>query len=194
MWTDSLRNDAAPVCGNPVARLLLRLLGWKLQGHLPDTRKFVVIGAPHTSLLDYPLTALLLKSFCLRLQWPARKVHFFWLWRPLMRAFGAIRPDSTGGFVGDMVSRFNAGEDMVLGLVPEGATSFVPRWKSGFYHIAHGAGVPVVPGFIDYKTRTIGFGPALSLSGDIDRDLSLLREFYTDKQGRHPERAGPVKI
>lgn len=194
MWTDSLREEAEPERGSVTAKLVLRLLGWRVVGQLPETPKFLLIGAPHTSLSDYPLTALLLLSVRLKPSWLARKVHFSWPLRPLARALGAMPPDRKDGFVQDMTDNFNASDNMVLGLVPEGTSAFVPRWKSGFYHIANNSGVPVVPGFIDYRTRTLGFGPKLVLTGKVEHDLKMLQDFYSDKQGRHPERASPVKI
>ena len=76
----------------------------------------------------------------------------------------------------------------------EGSRSYVPYWKSGFYHIASKADVPIVMGFLDYARRRGGFGPALLPTGDIQRDMDEIREFYADKVGKYPDQFGEVRL
>ncbi|NVK01783.1 MAG: acyltransferase, partial [Oceanospirillaceae bacterium] len=80
------------------------------------------------------------------------------------------------------------------GMMPEGTRSYREFWRSGFYYLAGEAGVPLVAGYIDYKTKTLGFGPLTQLSGNPAEDLAQLNEFYADIQGRFPEKAAPVRF
>jgi 1-acyl-sn-glycerol-3-phosphate acyltransferase len=92
------------------------------------------------------------------------------------------------------VQVFRERDRMVLVLAPEGTRKNVPYWKTGFYYIALGAGVPVLLGYVDYPRRRCGFGPALMPTGDIDKDFEVIRAFYADKVGQHPERQGPIAL
>ena len=82
----------------------------------------------------------------------------------------------------------------ILAILPEGTRSKVDSWKSGFYHIARGAGVPVLLAYLDYPSKTGGIGPLISLTGDPQTDLAKIAEFYSTKTGKHPERTGPVRL
>ena len=82
----------------------------------------------------------------------------------------------------------------VLILAPEGTRKKTDHWKSGFYRIARDAGLPIVPGFIDSKTRTLGLGPALELSGDVSADMDVLRAFYEGKKGVRPGQESTIRI
>ncbi|MDH3908345.1 MAG: acyltransferase, partial [Gammaproteobacteria bacterium] len=90
------------------------------------------------------------------------------------------------------IEMFRTNDSFYFGLAPEGTRSRVDHWKSGFYRIAEGADVPVVLGFLDYGKRQIGIGPTLKLSGDWHKDLDFCRDFYSNIEGRWPEKAGPV--
>jgi len=114
----------------------------------------------------------------------------------LLRRLGGIpvRRDQREGVVGQVVAAYGAADHLVLGLAPEGTRFPTPCWKSGFYYMALGARVPVVPASIDRGTRRIVVGPALELSGDPREDMEPLRRFYAEAHGIHPERVGPVRL
>jgi 1-acyl-sn-glycerol-3-phosphate acyltransferase len=116
----------------------------------------------------------------------------------LVRAVGGVAVDRSrpNGMVGQMIEAFARHDDLHLVIPPEGTRSRTEYWKSGFYRIALGAGVPVVPGFLDYSTKTGGFGPPIDLSGNVTTDMDKLREFYKNGAGmaRHPEKFGPVRL
>jgi 1-acyl-sn-glycerol-3-phosphate acyltransferase len=70
----------------------------------------------------------------------------------------------------------------------------VPHWKSGFYHIARAAEVPIVPSYLDYARKRGGFGPAIVPTGNVREDMDKIRAFYADKKGRHPQLFGEVRL
>ena len=161
-------------------RALLRLLGWRLEAGLPDLPKFVVIAAPHSSNWDFPIG--IGAAFALRLDFNfvGKSELFRGPLGPLMRALGGLPVDRhhPEGFVAQLVALFAARETLVLAMAPEGTRKPVTRWKSGFYRVALGAGVPIVPAYFDNGRRRIGFGPPLQPSGDAERDIAELRNYY----------------
>jgi 1-acyl-sn-glycerol-3-phosphate acyltransferase len=93
-----------------------------------------------------------------------------------------------------MARAFAESESLALVVPAEGTRSYVAHWKSGFYHIARTAKVPIVLGYLDYAHRRGGFGPALHTTGDIRSDMDEIRDFYADKVGRHPDQFGEVRL
>lgn len=172
------------------ASALLRALGWRVVGELPAQQpKYVLIGAPHTSNWDFPLMLLAVLKVGLDLHWMGKDSLFPFPFRGLMEWLGGIPIDRSqaNGQVAQTVARFQASERLVVLIPPEGTRAKVARWKTGFYHIAHGAGVPILLGFVDGRRKELGFGPLYFPSGDIERDLPEIKAFYQDKQGIRPE-------
>jgi 1-acyl-sn-glycerol-3-phosphate acyltransferase len=97
-------------------------------------------------------------------------------------------------FVSQVVELYRTHERMVLVMAPEGTRGRTDRWKTGFYWIAHGAGVPIVLGFLDWGAQEAGAGPLLWPTGDIEADFEVIRAFYAGKKGRHGDRMGEVAI
>ena len=113
-----------------------------------------------------------------------------------MRALGgvAVAREHKGHLVEAMVDAFAARDELVLVVPTEGTRARTDYWKSGFYHIARGAGVPIVPSYLDFGQKRGGFGPALPVSGDVKRDMALLRGFYAPMKGLFPENFSPVRL
>ena len=175
-----------------LASVLLRALGWRVVGEVPaQQRKYVLIGAPHTSNWDFPLMLLAVLKVGLDLHWMGKDSLFPFPFRGLMKWLGGIPIDRSQatGQVAQTVARFRASERLVVLIPPEGTRAKVARWKTGFYHIADGAGVPILLGFVDARRKELGFGPLYFPSGDIERDLPEIKAFYQDKQGIRPELA-----
>lgn len=181
---------AAPRVGSAAGRWLgrtiLRLGGWRIVGAFPDVPRVVIIAAPHSSAWDgiWGLAAKLAMS--LKIEFMAKQELFWWPLAPLLRSFGAIPTDrhSAHGVVGDMAARFRARDTLWLVLAPEGTRRRVEHWRSGFWHIAQSAGVPVTCVYFHYPERTIGVGPTLDMSGDRAADMARIREFYAPWQGK----------
>ena len=179
-----------------LGRFILRLMGWRLVDRRPPTRKYLVIGAFHTSNMDFFIALPAMMALGLRPRWIGKKELFRGPLGPLMRFLGGIPVDRSvrTGFVGQMVHNFQTHEDFVVLIAPEGTRKFTDHWKSGFYHIAVQAGVPIALGFLDYPTRTVGIGDAFLPSGDPEADLERIRAFYADKRGRYPENHSTIRL
>lgn len=177
-----------------LARGILRLFGWRLTGALPATSKYVIIGAPHTSNWDFILALLIAASFRLRINFMMKDELFRPPWGWFFRAVGgiAINRRSNNNVVDQMVQRFRERERLVLVIPPEGTRSRVAKWKTGFYYIAQGAGVPILLGFADYARKLGGFGPLVQPTGDIETDMAAIRTFYQGIAGRFPEQFGDI--
>ncbi|RRJ83803.1 lysophospholipid acyltransferase family protein [Aestuariirhabdus litorea] len=169
---------------------LFKLTGWTLKGAPPKERKFVLIAVPHTSNWDFPLTIGLAFLFGFKIFWMGKASLFRGPAGPIMKWLGGIPIDRSkaNNVVEQVVEAFNQTDELVVTIPPEGTRSRVDQWKTGFYHIASGAGVPIALGFLDYATKTGGFGPTFYPSGDIDKDIAEIRQFYADKIGKHSDR------
>jgi 1-acyl-sn-glycerol-3-phosphate acyltransferase len=179
-----------------VARWFLRLSGWEAEGGKPSERRFVLIAAPHTSNWDLAFMLAFAVIYDVKISWMGKHALFRPPFGWLMRRLGGIPivRHRRGNTVSQMARAFEGSESLALVLPAEGTRAYVAHWKSGFYHIARTAKVPIVLGYLDYARRRGGFGPALYPSGDIRSDMNEIREFYADKVGRHPDQFGEVKL
>ncbi|MFZ6045824.1 lysophospholipid acyltransferase family protein [Pseudomonas sp. CR3202] len=181
------RNPFAEAVGHGT----LRLLGWRIEGRLPDLDKFVVIGAHHTSNWDFVI--FLAVKFVLRLnaRWFAKHSLFRWPFARLLQRWGGvpIHRHLRLNMVEQAVERFRENRQFMLVISPEGTRKRVERWKMGFYHIARGAGVPIVPAALDYANRRVVFGQPFYPTGDEQGDLRALLAFYRPYVPKKPDYA-----
>lgn len=179
------------------AARILKAWGWEV-GARPTPKKFVAIAAPHTSNTDGLLMILMSRVMDLELSFMIKSDWNKPLVGPLVRHYGAvfINRARASGVVDEMIEEFERRDEMCLLIPPEGTRSRAEYWKSGFYHIALGAKVPVVPGFLDYKRKKGGFGEPLVLTGDVKADMDALRAFYAagDYGPARPADFGPVRL
>lgn len=175
---------------NAWRRLCARILhrcGWRLEGTLPDRTKLVLIAAPHSSWWDGVWGLLFRSALGANIAFMAKRELFAGPLGWLLRRMGGvpIERNSAHGVVEQMAGRFAAADRLWLGITPEGTRKRVARWKNGFWHIAHAAGVPILPIYFDYPSRTIGIGTLFEPTDDLEADLASLRAFYAPWRGRH---------
>jgi len=170
----------------------LKLAGWRIEGELPKgVRKCVLIAAPHTSNWDLPYT--LMTAFVLRLNvyWMGKASIFRPPFGPVMRWLGgiAVQREQSNNLVAASIEALNAAEGSVQLIVPpEGTRGKTSHWKTGFYYIAAGANVPILLAFMDYADKRAGLGPVFRPTGDIERDMAVIKAYYAPLQGKNAHR------
>ena len=167
---------------------LLKLFGWQTIGKPPEIKKYVVIVAPHTSNWDFFIFLLLKFSYRLKINFIGKHTIFIGPIGWVLRKLGGIPVfrSQNHNVVDSIIKAFNENENMIFALSPEGTRSYKDHWKSGFYHIALNAKVPIQTCFLDMTTKTLGFGPLIELTGDIKQDLAVFQNIYSDKKGIKP--------
>lgn len=179
-----------------ISLILLKILGWKATGELPKEVKYIIIVAPHTS--NWDLFYGIILAFALKLDacYIAKKELFRRPFSQLMKWSGGIPIDRllSSHIVEQMTFKFKESEKFVLAVAPEGTRHRKDCWKSGFYHIALDAHVPILLAFIDYASKTGGAGPLIYPTGDLEKDISTIRNFYRTVKGKYPENTSPIVI
>ena len=166
----------------------LRILRWRVAGNLPDEPRMVIAVAPHTSNWDFVVGFMAYLALELQATWFGKHTLFRWPLGVIFRRFGGIPIERTrsANVVELYVREFERRDRMVLAIAPEGTRKRVPEWKSGFYHIAVGAGVPIVPVALDFSSRLVRILPPLHPTGDAERDIATLRARFQTTMARHP--------
>jgi len=170
-----------------LGRTLLRLSNWRLEGAFPDVPRCVVAVAPHTSNWDFPVGASAMFALDLKLKFIGKHTLFVWPFAAFLRWMGGIPVDRSAayGVVGEAVDAFRASPAFMLVIAPEGTRSKVHRFKTGFLHIARGAGVPVALVALDWGTRTIRIGPVVEVGEDIEAERARIEGYYAQFRGRN---------
>lgn len=176
--------DQVPQSRRPVrralARLLLRMLGWKLDVTLPNVPKMVLVAAPHTSNWDGLYAVLTIFALDLRISLFAKHTLFRWPLAGFSRWIGFLPIDrrAAGGMVAQTRAAFAEREQLIIGLAAEGTRKRMVEWKSGFWQIARAAQVPIVCAYLDYGRKTCGIGPVFLPTEDYAADLRRIQAFY----------------
>ena len=179
-----------------VGLTFLKLFGWKQRGEKPPIDKYVMLCVPHTSNWDFPVFLAAIWSFRESLNWLGKNTLFEGPLGWFYKAVGGVPVDRSapGGLVEQLASQFEDREYLHLGIPPSGTRSFRDHWKSGFYRIAMRANVPVVCAFLDFKTKTCGFGPVITLTGDEKADMDRIRAFYAGMEGKFAEKTSTIRL
>jgi len=179
-----------------IGHAFLKAAGWKVRGDRPATDRYVIIAAPHTSNWDMPFMLAFAFVYDIPVRWMGKHTLFEPPFGRFMKMLGGmpIIRQRPGGVVGQMIEAFEENDSLVLMVPAEGTRSYVDYWKSGFYHIALGAEVPVVLSYLDFGRKEGGIGPALEMSGDVHADMDRIRAFYAGKTGLKPENVGVIRL
>lgn len=152
-------------------------------------KKAVFITAPHTSFMDFFIG----RMYCWARGIPAKifikKEAFKWYYGWLLKYVGGIPIDRSkpGNRVEQVAEMIKSQDNIFLAITPEGTRKRVEVWKRGFYFIAEKAEVPIILSFLDYGTKEVGIGPALNVTGDIEKDFKTIEDYYRGMQGKYPE-------
>ena len=170
-----------------VRRLLLvlyRWKGWRIEGSRPDVDKFVLLGAPHTSNWDFIFFLGATHELGIRPSFVGKNTLFKWPATNFMLDMGGIPVDRNkrANYVEQVAQAFADHDDLALVIAPEGSRTFKGTWKSGFYHIAMAAGVPIVPAWVNNATMVGGLGEPIMPTGDYAADLAKIAAFYREKR------------
>lgn len=169
-----------------LGRTILRLGGWRMAGAFPDVPRLVLIAAPHSSNWDglWGFAAKLAMGLDLKVL--GKHELFWWPLGALLHRLGVIAVDrnASHGVAEQMATLIARSDKLWFVLAPEGTRKPVTRWKTGFWKIAHGAGVPVVPAYFHYPDKTIGIGPPFELGADMAADIARIRAWYRPWQGK----------
>ena len=166
----------------------MKLLGWRMTGSLPDLPKMVMAAGPHTSNWDFLVGVGAMYSAGFKVSFLGKDSLF----RPplgwIMRWLGGRPVDRTTshGLVGEYIRQIQESRTFILALAPEGTRKPTRDWKTGFWHVAKGAGLPIVLGYFDYGVKEVGFGPVI-WPGELEEDMRTIQAFYATKRGRNPE-------
>ncbi|MXO92056.1 acyltransferase [Erythrobacter arachoides] len=152
----------------------------RLEGRAPSVPKFVFIGAPHTSNWDFIAFAGVVNHFKIAPSFLGKHTLFRWPMTRFMRDMGGIPVvrSRSGGYVQSVIDAFDKADTLALVVAPEGSRTSSGEWRTGFYHIAHGAGVPIVPAYVDYDRKVCGIGEPIMPTGDYRADLAKIAAFY----------------
>lgn len=163
----------------------LKLIGWKARGEELEHQRFVLIGAPHTSNWDFPLMLMVVLRLRLRVYWMGKHTLFPLPFGWLMKWLGGIPVDRSASHnvVNETVRQYRENDELVILIPPEGTRSKVDHWKTGFYHIANNAGVPILLGYVDAENKEAGFADLFTPTGDLEKDMAEIRAFYANKKG-----------
>jgi len=171
-----------PIKANKFQKVLgssfLKITGWEVEGVIHDLPKCVMILAPHTSNWDFPFILAALYALGIRFYWFGKKEN----------------RGSRQNMVRQTVEIIQSREQIIIGVPPEGTRSKAEYWKTGFYHIAHQAQIPIVFAFLDYDRKVGGIGPIMNPTGDIDKDMITIRQFYSGITAKYPSEVGRIAI
>jgi len=179
---------------SPFLRLLsnsiMRLFGWRVDGTLPDLPKYVIIGAPHTSNWDFILFLGIIFRLRINVSYMG-KVELFR--SPLGWFFyycGGIPVDrsKSTGLVEQTVEACEKANQFILVIAPEGTRHGVKEWKRGFYHIAKGAGIPIVMAKVDGKHKTVHVGQIFHPTEDMEADMNAIQDAFKGMIGIRPSK------
>jgi 1-acyl-sn-glycerol-3-phosphate acyltransferase len=182
--------------GKIISKFIFWVFGWRFKDHVGGGyNRAVMIAAPHTSNWDL----LFARAAFYLMDIPVRyTVKNDWMRFPFNFIFGplgAIGIDRSPKVPGQerqsmteaMIDLFRANQELVIMVTPEGTRSLRTKWKTGFYHVAVGAKVPIALGYLNYKNKEAGVGKILYPSGDMQKDMKEIMSFYKDISPKYPE-------
>ena len=176
------------------SKIYFSIIGWKTKETIPaHVKKCVVIGAPHTSNYDFPISIAALSIMGIKKKYLIKKELFKFPYALLFKATGGIPVERSKNtrLVDAIIEMFDKRREFVVLIPPESTRSRVDKWRTGFYYVALGAKVPIALAYLDYGKKEAGFGPLFTPTGDIKKDLKVIQDFYRNITPKHPQNFNP---
>ena len=168
-----------------ISIIILKFIGWNAKGEETTIKKFVLIGAPHTSNWDFPLMLMVVLKLKLSVFWMGKHTLFPFPFAGLMKWLGGIpiNRSASHNVVRETVKYYKENKELIVLIPPEGTRSKVSEWKTGFYHIANMANVPILLGYVDAKNKEAGFVDFFYPTGNTEKDMDEIQKFYAPLKG-----------
>jgi 1-acyl-sn-glycerol-3-phosphate acyltransferase len=181
-----------------IVRFLLKNTGWTIDEHLPPAiSKCIVIAAPHTSNWDLYYMMAAFSVYRLRIRFTIKKEWMRFPFSLFIKPIGGIAIDRSPrkdgnrpSFVEAMTELFNNHQELIIAITPEGTRSRNDQWKTGFFHVARAANVPIVLGYIDYGRKVAGLGKVI-YPETLEQTLEEMNAFYSTITPKYPEKFSP---
>jgi len=177
-----------------IGLLIVKMLGWRLEGEFPPEKKLMVALAPHTSNWDFVVAMPFIMALRLKASWLMKKEAFFFPFKHLFMWLGGIPTDraAPGGMAKQVARQFRDNEKMWVAITPEGTRKKTAKWKNGFLRIAYAADVPILLVAWDFSNKCIQVDSVYRPIGDPETDMYEIRKRFDKYQGRHPENQSPA--
>ncbi len=186
-YDNAIVSPSTPRMGNAITRWIgqsiLDLMGWKITGRLPDEKKVIVIGAPHTSNWDLIIAMTSMLAVGLRFSWMMKKEAFFWPFGPLWKALGGIPIDRSkkSNVTEQMADWLNSNDNVWLGITPEGTRTKVKSYRKGYLRVAYAAEVPVFIIGLNGATKEVVLDKIIPLTFNLEEDNRLIKEYIDER-------------
>lgn len=179
-----------------VGRLWQKVFGWECEGEPPQVPKAIGIAYPHTTNWDLPHMLAAAYTYRYRISWLGKHSLFKFPFGWFMRLLGgvAVERSKSHGLVKSVADLFEKHDRLFIVVPAEGTRGKRDFWKSGFYHMACEAKVPIVCGYLDYKRKKAGLGYTFMPTGDVKADMDKIREFYEGINGKFPEEHSQIRL
>ncbi len=173
-----------------LSQWLLKIAGWKVDVTIPDFPKSIICVAPHTSNWDFILGKLAYSAVGRKTGFLMKETWFFFPLGPIFKAMGGIPvPRKRGSDLSQaIVDKINNAKRITIAITPEGTRSLTHKWRSGFLHIARGAGIPIQLAVLDYANKHIYIHDSFSPTDDIENDMRRIKDYYKGIAGKKPEK------
>lgn len=179
-----------------LSKWILELLGWRTRAEFPETKKYIIIAAPHTSNWDFPLGILASKALKVNARWIGKHTIFRWPFGWFFRAIGGT-PVNRGlktDLINQIAALFSQTDELIMALAPEGTRSKTDHWKTGFWHIAKTANVPIAMAYLDFGRKQVGLGGTFYPGDSIEKDFEKIRDFYKGHRGKNPANESLIQL
>lgn len=169
--------------------LLYKVCGWTKEVSVSHPKKYIICLAPHTSNWDFVLGQLYSYADGVKINFLMKKEWFFFPLGALFRRLGGIpvNRQKKGSMTDALAETARQSEEFRLCVTPEGTRKSNPEWKKGFYYIALKAGLPILLYGVDYERKLIQCTKVVVPTGDIDREMAEIKEYFKNFKGKHPE-------